>query len=279
MLYTLNVQASSERSQAVTTEDFIISIFCLVEDQMGPIRKHSQAHLWPSELVTIGLLFALKGGYFRAFYRWLARDYADLFGQLPERTRLQRQLVAHQDWCQGFLADPTFFTVIDSYGIELIHPIREGHSPRQIGRKGKSNWRWIVGMKLCWLIKDFGAVVSWDWNTANVCDNVFLPLVEALNGRTIVLADVGFKNKEGIPANLKLCPRNTWNERMLVETTLSLVTMVCQLIKVFHRAERYFQARLAYVVVMFNAILALNRSFAPDADRYDRLLHFAQYAL
>ena len=42
-----------------------------------------QARLWPSELVTIGLLFALKGGSFRAFYRWLARDYAPLFGELP----------------------------------------------------------------------------------------------------------------------------------------------------------------------------------------------------
>jgi hypothetical protein len=26
--------------------------------------------------------------------------------------------------------------VIDTYGIELIHPVREGRSPQQIGRKG-----------------------------------------------------------------------------------------------------------------------------------------------
>jgi hypothetical protein len=32
--------------------------------------------------------------------------------------------------------------VIDTYGIELIHPIREGRSPQQIGRKGVSNHRW-----------------------------------------------------------------------------------------------------------------------------------------
>jgi hypothetical protein len=37
-----------------------------------------------------------------------------------------------------FLADPTFFTVLDTYGIELIHPRREGRSKRQIGKKGKS---------------------------------------------------------------------------------------------------------------------------------------------
>jgi len=28
----------------------------------------------------------------------------------------------------------TIFTVIDSYGSELIHPIREGRSPQQIGK-------------------------------------------------------------------------------------------------------------------------------------------------
>jgi len=34
-------------------------------------------------------------------------------------------------------------------GIELIHPMREGRSPQQIGRKGLSNHRWMVGGKLC----------------------------------------------------------------------------------------------------------------------------------
>lgn len=263
----------------MTTEDFIIELFCWVDDQMEPMPKHPQASLYPSELVTIGLLFALKGGYFRAFYRWLQRDYEALFAGLPERTRLQRLLRVHQGWCDQFLAQPTFFTVIDSYGIELIHPIREGRSVQQIGKKGKSNWRWIVGMKLCWLLNDRGAVVSWTWNTANVHDQVFLPLVAALEGESIVLADTGFNAANGIPANLKLCERGTWNERMLVETALSLVTTVCHLKKVFHRTRHYFQARLAYVVALFNAVLGLNRRLDPHADPHNRLYHFAQFAL
>jgi hypothetical protein len=263
----------------VTTEDFIIELFCWVDDHMLAVPKHPQAKLYPSELVTIGLLFALKGGYFRAFYRWLVRDYAPLFAGVPERTRLQRLLVTHQAWCDAFLAAPTFFTVIDSYGIELLHPIREGRSPRQVGKKGKSNWRWIIGMKLCWLLNDRGEVVSWAWNTANVHDQVFLPLVAALEDNSIVLADTGFNAAEGIPANLKLCARGTWNERMLVETALSLVTMVCHLKKVFHRTCHHFQARLAYAVALFNAILGLNRRLQPEADPQDRLYHFAQFAL
>lgn len=179
----------------------------MVDDRMGPIPKHSQARLWPSELAAIGLLFALKGGYFRAVYRWLKRDYEHLFVRLPDRTRLQRLLATHQEWCDRFLADPTFFTVIDSYGIELIHPIREGRSPHQVGKKGKSNWRWIVGMKLCWLINDRGDIADWAWDTANAHDQVFLPMVEAFEDETIILADTGFNCAQGIPANLKLCPR------------------------------------------------------------------------
>ena len=94
----------------------ILHIFCSVDDKLPSIPKHSQAKLYPSELVTIGILFALKGGFFRAFYRWLKRDYGDWFGNgtLPERTRLQRLLKTHQDGCDLLIAGPASFTVIDS---------------------------------------------------------------------------------------------------------------------------------------------------------------------
>ena len=114
----------------MTTDDIILHIFYLVATSLPAIPRHSQAKLYPSELVTIGILFALKGGYFRAFYRWLERDYGDWFGDgtLPERTRLQRLLKTHQEWCNLLMANPTFFTVIDSYPIELIFPVRQGRS-------------------------------------------------------------------------------------------------------------------------------------------------------
>ena len=104
----------------MTTEEIIIAIFIEVDDTLPELKKHSQTKLYPSELVTIGLLFALKGVSFRAFYRWLRRDYVGLFAGLPERTRLQRLLKKHQDWSSYLLAQPSFFTVIDSYPIELI---------------------------------------------------------------------------------------------------------------------------------------------------------------
>lgn len=263
----------------MTTEDFIISLFCLVDDEMGKVAKRSDARLYPSEVVTIGLLYALKGGYFRAFYRWLKRDYEPLFGKLPDRTRMQRMLKVHRSWCNQFLAEPTFFTVIDTYGIELIHPVREGRSQQPLGKKGKSNRRWVVGVKLCWLVNNRGEVVAWDWNTANVHDQTFRPLAHQFDEQTITLSDFGFKMAGEAAHNLKFCEHKTWSERMLVETMLSLATRVCQLKHLPHRRAVYVETHLAFVSALFNLLLALNRLLEPDASPDDRLLHIAQFAL
>src|SRR5947208_1760479 len=111
------------------TVDFITALFYEVDEQLRTIPKHPEAHLWPSEVVTLGLLHARKGVGNRPFYRWLTRDYRPLFPRLPERTRLFRLLKTHQDWTQAFLAASTVLGVIDTYGIELIHPRRD--KPRQ----------------------------------------------------------------------------------------------------------------------------------------------------
>ena len=58
----------------MTTEEFIIELFGRVDDEMLDVEKTGQAHLYPSEVVPLGLLFALNGKGNRAFYRWLKRD-------------------------------------------------------------------------------------------------------------------------------------------------------------------------------------------------------------
>src|SRR5918997_7214245 len=98
----------------MATQDYLIRLFCWVDDRLGPLPKHAQARLWPSEVVTIGLLYTLKGGSFRAFHRWLARDHAALFGGLPERTRLLRTLRVHRPLTDRCLAEPTVFTIVDT---------------------------------------------------------------------------------------------------------------------------------------------------------------------
>ncbi len=258
----------------MTTVDFIIELFCCVDDKMIDIEKHSQANLYPSETVTIGLLYALKGGSFRAFYRWLVRDYADLFGNIPERTRLQRSLKSNRHWCRKFLSEPTLFTVIDSFGIELIHPIREKRAKKPLGKKGKSNRRWIVGLKLCWLLNGRGEVVDWAWNTANVHDQVFRDLAHQFDEQTITLSDFGFKKKDAPPKNLKFCSAKTWGERMVVETAFSLITRVCHLKRMTHRVAEYAEMHLAFVTALFNILLKMSRS-----SEDDRSMHLAQFSL
>ena len=131
----------------MTTVEFIIALFCQGDDHMQGLPKHPHATLWPSEVVTLGMLHALKGVSNRAFYRWLTTAYRPVLPRLPERTRLLRLFMTHQDWTEAFLASPTVLGVIDTSGIELLHPIREGRSLRQIGRTGLSTHRWMVGGK------------------------------------------------------------------------------------------------------------------------------------
>ena len=164
----------------MTTEDFISELFYRVDEEMEEVAKHPLANLWPSEIATVGILFALKGSGTRAFYRWLSR---------------------------------------------------EGRSRKQIGRKGKSNHRWIVGGKLCLLLNHLGLVVAWDCAGANAPDTAFHPLIETFEDEMSVLSDSAFHAREGDPANLKLCDRGLWNTRTLVEPVLSMLSGVCHLKK------------------------------------------------
>jgi len=200
-----------------------------------------------------------------------------LFPAVPERTRRFRLFTTHPQRTEEFLAAPAILGVVDSYGLELLHPIREGRRARQIGRKGKSNHRWIVGGKLCLLLTHLGLVVAWDWAGANAPDSAFHPLIEEFDGPMIVLSDDGFQAKEGDPPNLKPCHRGTWNTRMLVETVLSRLTGVCHLKKVLHRRWAYFQARLAFTLAAFNVLVQWH-GLAPDPPGLIRL-SIAEFSL
>jgi hypothetical protein len=249
------------------TVAFITALFSEVDEQLRAIPTHPEAHLWPSEVGTLGLLHALKGVGNRPFSRWLTRDYRTLLPHLPERTRLFRLFKTHQDWTQAFLASPMVLGVIDPYGIELIHSIREGRSPQQIGRKGLSNHRWIVGGKLCLLLNQYGLVVGWACGTAHAADNTFQWLMQQVDGRMIVLSDTGCQAAEGAPSNLKLCQRGEWEDRMLVETVLSRLTLVCHLKKVMHHVWAYFHARLAFTMAAFNVLVQWH-GFQPNTSGF-----------
>lgn len=239
----------------MSTDEFIINLFCEVDEIVADQPKHPQAKLYPSEIVTLALLFALKGVGPRAFYRWLHNNYGAWFPGLPHRTRLFRLFATHHGWAEYFLAQPTLLGVADSYGIELRHPWREDRADQQIGGKMLSNHRWIVGAKLVYIVNQWGLVVAWDYASGEVADNAFHTLITDFQDDMVIFTDTGFHAHAGDPPNLKPCTRGTWNGRMVVETVLAMLTSVVRLKKVTHRTWATLRARLAYTVAVFNVLV------------------------
>lgn len=194
-------------------DDIILYLFyAIAEGLKEKDKKHSQGKMYLSEIILCGVLFALYGRSFRRFHPWLLKR--KIFPDLPERSRLQR-LVNHYGYlCEKFLGNKTFYGILDSFGIEVIHPIREGRSEesKEISKKGKSNHRWIVGRKVAVTINQQYEIVKMNDDTDNVCDNTFNE--EQQNAADITLTDQGFKKKEGTSENFKICKKGQWNERM-----------------------------------------------------------------
>ena len=86
----------------MATVECITALFYEVDAQPRALPTHPEAHLWPSAVVTLGLLHALKGVGNRPFDRWLTCDSRALFPHLPERTRLLRRFKTHHDRTQVF---------------------------------------------------------------------------------------------------------------------------------------------------------------------------------
>lgn len=261
----------------MSIDEFIINLFVRVDTVMADEPKHPQASLYPGEIVTLAMLFALKGVGDRAFYRWIANNYRAFFPRLPDRTRLFRLFATHQHWADFFLAQPTLLGVADTYGIELVHPWREDRSEWQIGRKGLSNHRWIVGAKLAYLVNSRGMIVAWESGDAGMADNAFQPLIADFADEMVVFTDMAFHSKAGDPPNQKACKRGTWSGRMLVETVLSMLTRVCNIKKLSQRSWAGLNARLAYTMALFNVLVTWDGLVVDD----DGMMHLsiAQFSL
>lgn len=175
-------------------EDIILHLFCAITKSLKEKdKKHSQGKLYLSEIVLCGILFVLHGKSFRQFHNWLVK--LNLFKNLPERSRLLRLTTHYEYLCSELLGDKTFYGILDSFGIEIIHPIREGRSEesKAVSRKGKSNHRWIVGRKVAVTINQRFEVVKASDTTDNECDHVFND--EHKDTADINLTDKGFRKR------------------------------------------------------------------------------------
>ena len=82
----------------MTTFDFIIQLFCLVDHQLTAAdqnQQQTQAKLYPSEVVTLALLFSLQGVGHRPFYRWIVTDYKLWFSKLASPKPLVPSVRSH----------------------------------------------------------------------------------------------------------------------------------------------------------------------------------------
>ena len=243
----------------MTLIDFIAEAFCRIDDTMQDVKKDPRSNLWPSELVTIGILYVLKGQTQDRFYRWLDSNYRMLFPKLPEKTRLFRLLRVHQDWAEAFLDDPGMINISDSLGIELIVPRREGRSPQQIGEKGISNGRWIVGVKFCPFLNLKGRIVDWDAETANTHDGDFQRMLKEYP-EAPKLVDHGFhrsKKRGGDCPNLVVCERGQRNWRMVIETVFSGFVGVFGMKKISERTWRGIESHLGFACAAWNLVTEL----------------------
>jgi hypothetical protein len=238
----------------LTTQDFLMTLFCQVDDQRAAVPKRPDAKLSPSEVVTLALLFAITGVGTRAFYRGLVRDDQTWLPPVPERTRVCRLCKTHIAWTAQCLAAPTVLGIADSYGREFIPPLREGRSPHQMGTTGNSHQRWMGGGQRCVVLHQWGLVCAWDGATANVHDAHVHPRSTPFGETMLVLTDTGVHAKTGAPVHRHVCQRGTWNGRMLVETLFALLTTVCHGTKVRQRVWGYFRARVAWTMAACNLL-------------------------
>ena len=78
---------------SMTTTSECLTAFCWQGDaHLTGLPTPPEAHLWPREVVPLGLWHALTGVGHRPFSRWLTRNSRPVLPPLPERTRLLRCL-------------------------------------------------------------------------------------------------------------------------------------------------------------------------------------------
>lgn len=121
-------------------------------------------------------------------------------------------------------------------------------------------------------------MVHWIRGTQHLHDQNFAVLAKAVEREMPVLADQGFHAAEGDPPNLKLCRRGQWNERMLVETVLSMLTTASRLKHLHHRVADYVHARLAFTVALFNLLVQWH-DLSPDPETGFVPLSIAEFSL
>jgi hypothetical protein len=260
----------------MTTPEFIIALFYAVDQEMLDVPTHPEATLYPSAVVMLALLHAIKGGWDP---RLLSLANARLSAIVSPGAGAHLLGTALQD-AHGVDRPVSGCPYRARSGGHLwhrVHPPEAGRAPPRADREEGPEQSSVDGQwELCFSLNQGGLICAWDCATANVHDTHVQPLIVRFDGQRIVLTDTGFHAQTGDPANMQVCPRGTWHTRMLVETVLSMLTTVFQSKKVGHRVGAYFRARLAWTMAAFN--LLVRWGLAIDDEHMVRL-SIAEFSL
>jgi hypothetical protein len=77
-------------------------------------------------------------------------------------------------------------------------------------------------------------------------------LIRPCEERMLILSDTAFHAAEGAPRNLQLWQWGEWQDRMLVETGLAMLTLITHGKQVMHRLWASCQARLACTMAVLH---------------------------
>jgi hypothetical protein len=239
-----------------TSETIIIAIFYLVDTYCCDLPQHVQSKLHPSEIVTLALLFRLKGLSYRRFHAWVMST--GLFPKLPNYSRLNRLFLHYQPTVQVLSQNEAVenLAIVDSTGCEVVHPIREKRSSKDWIGKNKSKGRWYVGQKLTIMVDALGRILNWETLPANAHDTRFNDVFQGAPEE--VLADFGFKSKDNHPDWLTICERGERNDRMVVESIFSLLKRLLHLDKLRGKTEKGFNMAVSGILGVYNLLLELN---------------------
>ena len=130
----------------------ITELYCRIDDALLPYATpHPQAIRSISAVVAIGVRYLCRQE--RELPPLLPRAQGQRWRYVPQTARTPPPLpsAGNLGLLDRLLPGSTHHLgVADSYGVELGHPVRAGRNFHPVGKKGKSNHRWIVGANSAW---------------------------------------------------------------------------------------------------------------------------------
>lgn len=182
-------------------DDFLIHIFCLVDDfckefepawksclvshstPKGDLRNKRSTQLSMSEIMTLVIYFHhSKFRTFKDYYNLLVKDRLQkYFPKSPSYSRfvglMKRVLIPLFVFLQGVLGHCNGLSFVDSTILTVCHVKRASSHRvfRKIAKRGKTSTGWFFGFKLHLVVNEKGEIVAFMLTPGNVDDRRPVP--------------------------------------------------------------------------------------------------------